>query len=187
MNRVYSILLLGILAVSAGGSRMAFQGFQYTRRMALSSLQERVEPIRNPEKLILKVPVLLPYAHDGSGYEPVHGVLTYRGDSYLAEKRIIRNDTLCTVYIRHSSSDLLRSPLAALAGLFCTFPPSGPTCMPCPENLSTEYLPGSFLQSLAAYFSAGRHTGYTRIYGLLEGSTAVPDRPPSGYPCVYPF
>lgn len=182
LKSIYSFLLIGILAFSAGGSYFAFLGLRYSTDKDFQSRSKRRDHLNKPEKLTVKVPVLLPYAHDGSHYEAAHGYLTFHGACYHAEKRMIRNDTLCTVYIKYSCSHPLPGKLAELAGLLSSVPYSTPAYAPVLENLSREYLYSPAIPGSNGHFSRGRFASGIRTLRVLEGSLQIPERPPSMLP-----
>lgn len=172
-----------MLAFITGGYYMVFLGFRWKAEKDSQSMMNAGTHFGNGEKLVLKIPLLLPYAHDGTHYEAADGFLMIKGSYYAAEKRIIRNDTLNTVYIKDAYINQLYAHLEQLAGLFSSVPPSNPGYSHFWDNLFREYLPASDKHTPEYNNIPTRLLSHPNPLHELNGNLRIPERPPSYLSC----
>ena len=99
------------------GYYVIFLGMQYRNDITMSRSLD-ADRYNDSEKIILKLPVSLPYVPDQPGFQRVEGKFEHRGEFYRLVKQKYAKDTLTVICVRDHEDERISKALSSYVKTF---------------------------------------------------------------------
>jgi len=160
VKRVFAIFLLFVFLLNVLGYYGVLTGLKVKHIRNLLAQFDDDDYARDHE-VIIKVPLVLPYATDSKDYTRVNGEFEHKGEVYRIVKQKLQSDTLYVVCVKDFTSKALKQTLADYVKSFTDKPSSEKSQTKTLQNLVKDFIAAS--SSLEAI-----NTGWN--YELYSGS-----------------
>lgn len=131
VKRVFAIFLLVVFLLNVLGYYGVLTGMKIKHIQNLLAQFDDDDYARDHE-IIVKVPLILPYATDSQDYTRANGEFEHQGEIYRIVKQKLQSDTLYVVWIKDFTPKALKQTLANYVKSF--------TDKPSNENSQTNVL-----------------------------------------------
>lgn len=106
MKTLSGILFIVLLLFNTLGYYGVFLGMRYHNSVEMMQLLDD-EAYSPSQEVIIKIPIVIPYAYDSPGFERVDGEFEYGGEFYRLVKQRLSKDTLYVVCIKDPQAKLM--------------------------------------------------------------------------------